>query len=159
MTVTEFLHGSSNVDALCEAFREGTLGTYWEKSRDAGDFGTGLYCTRKPSRAMAYGTVVGVQIDLARFAFVPNPYFIEGFDEIKPRSDAEVLFHDIAYDREGKMATVTGPLELRREVAQRLRERFMAAGFDGIKTSYESDIVVFDSGAVRGLTIPLGDPS
>lgn len=119
------------------------------RANDVGDFGWGFYLTRRPERARCYGrALLEVVIDPDRLAVVPNPYFLEGLTTIKPVTKAEMLFHCIAFDRDGQMMTCSG--EYRRpwqeRVAKAIRKSFIAAGWAGILTAREDcEVVIFTS--------------
>lgn len=156
--VDHFYHGTQDLPALLAAFEAGELTHDHAVKRDPGDFGLGFYVTRSRVKAAAYGQIILVQIDISGFAHIPNPYFIAGeLEEVTPRTDVEKLFHELVFDKYG-MRTVAGALEDRHAVAVRITERFMRAGYNGIRTStYGDDVVVFNPAAIKGITFGPGD--
>jgi len=133
-----------------------------ERRRDPGDFGWGFYLTREIERAECHGgAVLQVQLDPSRLARIDNPYFIAqgSFDPVTPSTDAQRLFHQIAFDLQDdfelgagpRMRTVRGPLQQRIETSQAIRDAFLAAGYTGILASQiqGGEAVVFDPSAIR----------
>jgi len=123
------------------------------RNSDPGDFGWGIYLTDCLERARAYGDAVfEVDIDLSRFAAIPNPYFLKsvesGFVNTKPRTYDEVLFYNIAFNENGRMRTVVG--DDRVDVAKEIRDSFLDHGYAGIvgNSGKNREIVVFDSSAI-----------
>lgn len=165
MITHELMHGTSDLEDLLHAFEDGTLTHDYALKRDPGDFGLGFYCTARRAKAASYGKVVLVQLDLQGFADIPNPYFVCGsldpdgpvLEEIEPRTDAEKLFHDLAFDQYG-MKTTAGALEDRRAAARLITERFLAAGYPGIRTNIDGDVVIFDQVAIKGIIFDLDEP-
>lgn len=157
--VDQLYHGTRDLQALEDAFTAGELTHDHAMKRDPGDFGLGFYCTRRRAKAAAYGEVILVQLDLSHFAHIPNPYFVRGsldpdgpaLEEIPPRTDAEKLFHSLAFDQYG-MKTAAGALEDRQKAAAEIAARFMREGYNGIRTEIDGDVVVFYGGAIKGLT-------
>lgn len=126
-----------------------------KRRSDPGDMGWGLYLTRNLPRARTYGGVV-IQVEIleVRFAYLQNPYFLDGFDPIAPTTPVEKLFHGLVFQG-GKMLTVNGSKESREYTAKRVRDAFLAQGYLGIITPYsEGEAVVFSQDgivALRGL--------
>ena len=123
-----------------------------QRSHDEGDFGWGFYVTRDVCHARSYGPIViEVDLDLERFAYIENPYFLEGFTRIDPKTKVEHLFHSSAIDPETQeMLTCCNVLSDRHvSAAQNIRDTFLAAGYAGITTGREDgETVVFDAGAI-----------
>jgi hypothetical protein len=123
-----------------------------QRSHDEGDFGWGFYVTRDLCRARAYGHVVlEVDLDLDRFAYIENPYFLEGFTHIEPKTDVERLFHGVAFDPETQeMRTCCNLLaDHHMTAAQEIRDTFLSAGYAGITTGRDDgETVVFDVAGV-----------
>jgi len=116
--------------------------------RDPGDFGLGVYATHVMPRAQAYGrAVVTMRLD-GNFANIQNPYFVHRLQEIEPQTDAERLFHGIAFDG-NDMITVRGKKEDRLAAAGRVREAFLGVGYDGIIASQTNDAVIFNTAAIQ----------
>jgi hypothetical protein len=116
-----------------------------KRRNDPGDFGWGVYLTDSPFRARAYGeAVLEVEIDEDRFARLPNPYFLDGLEEVEPETWAEKLFHSVAF-RGDAMVTVKGPNRI--EACKEVTRNFTLRGFAGIITGPDRDgnfeVVVF----------------
>jgi hypothetical protein len=138
-------HGTPNPDSLVEHGPD----MEHKRSKDVGDLGWGFYCTTIPERAASYGSVVRVVLDIGTFAHVPNPYFLNGLDEVEPRTAEERLFHQLTFGN-GFMGTVVAGTG-REATARRVRDEFLARGFQGIVTDYKGEVVVFDKAAVLEL--------
>lgn len=146
---TEVYHGTGakEIDLIR------TYGFDIEKAgmRDPGDFGLGLYFTKSKSRARSYGQVVRVTLN-GDFAHIPRPYFLDKFKPIEPTTPEEKLFYDLAFDNAGEMLTVRHSKH-RFEIAKRIRDVFLACGYDGIIADHPPDVVVFNVEAIRGVEI------
>lgn len=150
-----YLHGTSQADTiLAEGFDIEA-----PRRSDPGDLGWGIYLTDEPSRARAYGEVLRVEIETIRFARIKSPYFLDGFKEIEPTTDEEKLFYGLAF-KDGSMLSVTADSEDRVAVAKRIREGFLAAGFDGILAgpdrNLQVEVVVFNPETIRKVARRLG---
>ncbi len=106
---------------------------------DPGDFGWGIYLTQSKSRAKAYGTVLKVAVDVSRFALIPNPYFLKGWERVPPVSAEERLFHETVFNGD-QMATVNLQRDARIEAAKKVRQVFMGHGYQGIRISGYTDL-------------------
>jgi len=123
----------------------------FERRRDPGDFGWGIYFTNDLYRARCLGEVIlVVTLDESGLARVTNPYFLQDGFPVPPTSPVEKLFRDLAF--EGDMMLTCNHLtsqERRVEVAKTIRETFMSEGFKGIRTElWDGETVVFDSSVV-----------
>jgi hypothetical protein len=124
----------------------------WAERRDAGDFGWGFYVTADLARARAYGgAVLVVTLDLGRYAFVKNPYFLDGLDPVGPQTEAERLLHGLVVDPQtGQMLTCNVGLSGREAASQAVRAAFLARGYAGIVTGLcDRETVVFDPSTIR----------
>ncbi|GAF80493.1 unnamed protein product, partial [marine sediment metagenome] len=89
----------------------------------------------------------------ARFAFLANPYFLDGFKAIAPKTKAERLFYSVAFrDGAERMRTTSGNREARAVAAKEIRRVFLQAGYHGIKTPHDGgEAVVFDLDAIKSM--------
>lgn len=121
------------------------------RSSDPGDFGWGVYLTAYKPRAKAYGEVVlEVVIDDSRLAYIPNPYFLEKLEEIKPVTPEEIKFYDLAFDDNLEMLTIHAVN--REDVCKKIQKEFVLDGYTGIRSDYHGgEYVIFDSRAVKSI--------
>jgi hypothetical protein len=123
------------------------------KHSDPGDFGWGIYLTRKLSRAQVYGRVFQVDIDTRGMAYVPNPYFLVGLQQVAPSSPEELLFYSLAY-LNGEMRTLHGSNKERIEAARAIQAGFLAAGYCGIVSDYdEGEAVLFEASPILSVKL------
>lgn len=120
-----------------------------KRASDAGDFGWGIYLTKKKSRAKLYGHILEITIDPSRYAYIPNPYFTQSLRELKPQTDVEKIFYDLAFactDKGIVMLTLHDTASTSREkVAKNIRRVFLDLGYAGIITDHAGgEAVVFD---------------
>lgn len=121
------------------------------RRNDPGDFGWGIYFTQQWARAQAYGRVLQVEMDVSRFAVIPNPYFLKGFERVSPVSEVEQLFHNLVFDGD-VMRTVNLRGEERVAAAHQVREVFLERGYKGILTrSDDGEAVAFDPHVIRDI--------
>lgn len=146
-----FFHGSRRAEAIV------TDGFDIEAPRttDPGDFGWGVYLTDRVARARCHGEVLAVDVDTSRFAYIPSPYFIDGFDERTPETDVERLFYDLAF-KNGKPLLIVGSQEQRVAIAKAIRSAFIEAGYDGILSAPDRmgqvEAVVFHIDAIQSVS-------
>lgn len=120
---------------------------------DPGDFGWGVYLTAKLGRAKFLGTVLQVEVDLTRFALVPNPYFLSKGEEVLPVTPEEKLFYECVFSK-GGMRTINGRREERANHAKEVQRLFLSAGFLGICTkTYDNEAVVFSTDAILSVQL------
>jgi hypothetical protein len=141
-------HGTPNPEAI---LRDGPDLEH-PRSRDVGDLGWGFYCTTLPERAAHYGQVLRITLEVSTFAHVSNPYFLDGLDEVPPRTADERLFHQLTFGN-GFMGTVVAGTG-REATARRVRDEFRARGYQGIVTGYKGEVVVFDTAAILSVERP-----
>ena len=119
------------------------------KRRDAGDFGLGFYLTSSPIRASTFGAyLVECQIVSRNLAYIKNPYFLIGLNEVAPKTPIEKTFHRLVF-ADGVMRTVAGSMEENLTFARRVHEEFILAGFSGITTGHKgAETVIFNPEAI-----------
>jgi hypothetical protein len=143
-----YWHGTTAAEAIL------ALGVDFDAVRvsDPGDMGWGFYLTGEESRAKAYGSqILKVTIDPEKFAYLPNPYFLDGLKDIEPITDVEKLFHEVAFGVDGNMKTCSG--YEKDKVARKICDTFIAAGFSGIITPYSGgEVVVFAADGITEIT-------
>jgi hypothetical protein len=142
--MTRVFHGTRHPESVLSGVRMDV-----PREKDAGDFGWGFYCTWDHRRAGKYGEVLVVDVDLHKFAYIPNPYFLRGLREVEPRTDVEKLFHSIAF-HDGVMKNVQAGYD-REETAKAIRVAFLEAGYDGIVSEDHRELVVFNPAAVQAV--------
>jgi hypothetical protein len=139
-------HGSNSVNSILAE------GVDFEHPRvsDAGDLGWGFYLSGDVSRARAYGSgILRVFLHEDRFAYLDNPYFLNGLDEVEPKTEVELAFWRLAF-KDGRMRTCAGAD--RKTVARSIRNHFVSAGFDGIITPHSGgEAVVFTADGILGM--------
>ena len=141
-----FYHGSPDSKKILEQ----GIDILHPKRTDAGDFGWGLYLTKNPKRAKVHGSVLVITIDDARYAYIPNPYFLEITKKIPPQTPIERLFYQLAFDAQGNMKTLHGTPAQRENVSKHIREVFLAQGYSGITTNRaDQETVVFDAQTIK----------
>jgi hypothetical protein len=111
------------------------------RRKDAGDFGLGIYLTPQYRIAKCHGKVLKVYVDVSRFAYIENPYFLDNGVNLEPSTYEEQFFHFIAF-RDQEMLTVRD--NDRDIIAKLVREYFLADGYTGIRTGHRGETVVFD---------------
>jgi len=134
------------------------------KRHDCGDFGNGIYLTQSRTRARHMGgpAILEVEVDLRYFAYIPNPYFLQGGKHIGPINQVEEMFYIEAFDCAGEMATIHGDklvrpegvvmLRTREKVCQDIQELFLRNGFKGIHTEYSGrETVVFSTSVIKSI--------
>jgi hypothetical protein len=142
-----------------------------KKRHDSGDFGDGIYLTVDKTRAKHMGgpAILEVQVDLSRFAYIPNPYFTNKLEHVAPVGPVQEMFYTLAFDNNGNMATIHGdrtfvPIEAfpfkqvivnqtRKDVCKTIRESFLCNGFWGIHTEYRGlETVVFNTSTIKKIS-------
>jgi hypothetical protein len=92
------------------------------------------------------------ELDVSRYARIPNPYFINRFSEIAPTTPAEHTFHQAAFVPRASydlimvtndMRTVTGAQEERERAAAEVRDAMVQAGYAGVITEYHGECVTY----------------
>jgi len=130
--------------------------------QDPGDFGWGIYLTTRVYRARYHSTedtILAVEIETDRFAYIQNPYFMYGLTsftrpgqrgQLFPETFEEHLFFDIAFeptDSGYEMALVRG--KHREEKSKLVRQVFINEGYDGIITDHDGgEAVIFNADAI-----------
>ena len=156
MKIATWYHGTD--DTSREAILRDGFDLNADRRHDCGDFGWGVYLGGSLPRARSYGgNVVQVELDESRFARIVNPYFVEGFCEVKPVTDVEKLFHSLAfvpgqYGGNQVMLTVRGTREARYAASKRVATAFLEAGYAGIISEHSGgETVVFDTTAIASI--------
>lgn len=164
MTTEIWYHGSSNLQQILD---EG-FDIDAPRIQDPGDFGWGIYLTSRVYRARYHSessTILAVEIEIDRFAYIQNPYFLVGpisfarpgqQGQLFPKTFEEHLFFDIAFeatDHAGarpsgyEMSLVSG--KHREEKSKLVRQVFMNVGYDGIITDHDGgEAVIFNTDAI-----------
>jgi len=144
--MTVWYHGTSP-EAAAEILKNGFVVD--QGKRDVGDLGLGVYFTRILARAKSYGSVV-VQAELTgNLASLPNPYLLDGVEEVEPTTPEEALFEILAFDEQRIMLTVKGSQEERLEVSTAIRTVFLHLGYDGIVSDNPDEAVVFNEDIIQ----------
>lgn len=135
----QWWHGTRSADAIMARGIDFGIA----RRSDPGDLGWGFYLTGNRARARSYGSqLLRVTIRPEHFAYLPNPYFLEGLAPVAPQTDVEWLFYDLAFE-DGHMKTCSGRYD-NEAAAKEVRDAFLAAGYAGIITPYEGgEAVVF----------------
>lgn len=142
-------HGSSAWEKILE------VGFDLEHPRrsDPGDFGWGLYLSANPARARSYGKVLKVSLDPSRLAYISNPYFLDRFERVEPKTEEEKLFYGLVFDGD-IMKTVNLPSDLRVAAAKLVRQVFLEKGYTGIRTSLDDEeTVLFSLSAIQRVSL------
>jgi hypothetical protein len=132
-------HGTRAADAILAHGVDFAAG----RASDPGDLGWGFYLSGSRARARCYGRqLLRVTIRPARFAYLPNPYFLDGMNSVAPTTDVERLFYAHAFESDD-MKTCSARHD-NEAAAKAVRDAFVAAGYAGIITPYEGgEAVVF----------------
>lgn len=124
------------------------------KHSDPGDFGWGVYLTKRLTRARSYGKVFEVIIDTTNLALIPNPYFLAGLQTVIPNTPEEKLFYSLAFGSSGDMLTTTGTAAERIAASRKIQTAFLAAGYQGILSNYDGgEAVLFHASPIRSLIL------
>jgi len=120
------------------------------RNSDPGDFGWGVYASGNLSRAKVYGDVFAVTIDESDYAYLENPYFLEGLKTVPPKTFEEKLFYSLAFDaRTNEMLTIVGTPRRRERIAKFIRLSFLEHNYKGIITPHNGiEAVVFDPATI-----------
>lgn len=143
----KFYHGSVNADKIIKS----GFDIDFKRFSDPGDFGWGIYFTNNKSKAKSYGKIIEADIDLSKFAYIENPYFMKGLKLIEPRTKSEKLFYNLAFDDNGTMLTLHG--DNREQINKKIREEFLKNGYKGIVTRNNDELVVFDVKTIKGVKL------
>lgn len=122
-----------------------------ERRADPGDFGWGFYLTLDLSRASNFGDVLQVVVDDSELARIDNPYFLHRLETVEPVTPEEKLFFGIVFGPDREMMNVRGPWDQRVRVSKQVREAFLEAGWKGIYSESQRELVVFDPAVVRSV--------
>lgn len=124
------------------------------KHSDPGDFGWGIYLTKRLTRAQRYGKVFQLTVETDKLAHVPNPYFLSGLQALTPVTPEEKLFYSLAFDANDNMLTVSGTNQERIAASKKIRNSFLAAGYLGIISDYDGgEAVLFNTAPIRSLLL------
>ena len=143
-----FFHGT-NAEAAASILKDG-VDIDHPRKKDPGDFGQGFYLTTMLIRAKVNGhSILEVDVDTSKFAFIPNPYQpIIG-------TEAGFLFKSLAFTSKDEMLTCAHCFrnEERKAACVKIRKTFMDRGFQGIMTKHHGDeTVVFDLAAIKSIS-------
>jgi hypothetical protein len=144
-------HGTPNPDSILDK----GFNINHQRTSDPGDFGWGTYASRSLSRSRCYGTVLGVLVDTSSCAYISNPYFLKGINQVLPSTFEEHLFYDIVFDTSDPalyptMLTIKGPRVSREAICKEIRDKFLENGYTGIATDYNiGELVIFDHEIIK----------
>ena len=148
-----WVHGTTT--AIWEQIRNQGIDFDSKRRSDPGDFGWGFYVTTNQVRAQTYGEAqIEVGLDESKFAVLPHPYFLNGFEKVEPQTEEEKLFHSLAFSEEGKMLTLRGTKEERETVCKKIRDEFLKRGYLGIITPHSGgEAVVFSPDGITSMSL------
>ena len=119
---------------------------------DTGDFGWGVYVWPRRSQAKVYGVPLAIDVNTDRLAYIPNPYFAKRGEVFQPITEAERLFHSLAFDGRDMRTTLGNG---RIEASKRIASAFCLAGYTGIRTDNYGETVIFDLTAILRVEVPV----